>query len=76
MRDSGISCGALGVHDAKWIVTRSGAAPLLRELVIVERDHGVCGPAAAFFKESMRRDAIVGTRIVFTLWDAKLGAVP
>ena len=64
----------LGVRDAKWIVTRSVDTPLL-ELVIVERDHGVCGLAAAFFKESMRRDVIVGTRTVFTLWDGMLGSV-
>lgn len=34
---------------------------------IVERDHGAYGSAAAFFRESMRRDAMVGTKIVFTL---------
>ena len=58
----------LGVRDAKWIVTRSVDTPLL-ELVIVERDHGVCGLAAAFFKESMRRDVMIGRNIECDLRD-------
>jgi hypothetical protein len=36
-------------------------------MVIVSRDHGIFGWTLAFFKESMRRDAITGTRIVFAL---------
>ena len=56
------------------MVISSGVVPLPK-LVMVERDHGAYGRAAAFFKESMRRDAMVGTRIVFTLWDEKLKSV-
>ena len=36
-------------------------------LVMVLRDHGIFGWAAAFFKESMRRDAMTGTRVEFAL---------
>ena len=36
-------------------------------LVMVLRDHGIFGWAAAFFRESMRRDAMTGTRTVFAL---------
>ena len=36
---------------------------------MVSRDHNPFGSTAAFFKESMRRDAMTGTRIVFALWD-------
>jgi len=59
-RDSGISCGA------KWMVMSSDVV-LLPKSDIVERDHEAYGSAAAFFRESMRRDAMVGTKIVFTL---------
>ena len=34
---------------------------------MVEKDHGTVGSAAAFFKESIRRDAMVGMRIKFAL---------
>ena len=36
-------------------------------VVMVSRDHGFFGWEVAFFKESMRRDAMTGTRIVFAL---------
>jgi len=36
-------------------------------LVMVSRDHSTLGPSAAFFKESIRRVAITGTKIVFAL---------
>ena len=61
-----ISCDPLSVQDAKRIVPTSGVFPLPK-LVIVMRDHGTAGSAAAFFKESMRRDAMTGTKTVFTL---------
>jgi len=43
---------------------------------MVARVHGIAGSAAAFFKESMRRDAIIGTKTVFTLWDPGLYRSP
>jgi len=45
----------------------NAAAPPVSLMVL--RDHDISGPVVAFFKESMRRDAMIGTRIVFTLWD-------
>ena len=36
-------------------------------VVMISRDHGIVGLTVAFFKESMRRDAITGIRIVFAL---------
>jgi len=36
-------------------------------MVIVLRDHGIFGWSAAFFRESMRRDAMTGTRTEFAL---------
>jgi hypothetical protein len=39
------------------------------ELVMVSRDHATFGSREAFFKESMRREAMTGTRIVFALYN-------
>ena len=35
--------------------------------VIVSRDQGLVGSTAAFFNESIRREAMTGTKITFTL---------
>lgn len=35
---------------------------------MVASDHGAVGSMAAFFKDSMRRDVIIGMKTVFTLW--------
>lgn len=59
-----ISCDPSSAHDAKWMVS---SVVLLPESLMVLRDHGTFGSMAAFFKESMRRDAIIGTKTVFTL---------
>ena len=37
---------------------------------MVATDHAPFGSAAAFFKESMSRDAMTGTNIGCNLWDA------
>lgn len=37
---------------------------------IALRDHGSFGPMATFFKESMRRDTMIGIRISHALRDA------
>lgn len=36
-------------------------------LVMVSKDHATFGSRAVFFRESIRRDAMTGTRIVFVL---------
>lgn len=33
--------------------------------------HGFFGSSGAFFKDSIRRDAIIGVKIVFALWESK-----
>ena len=55
-----------GSRGAKWISLSSIDLPQLG-LVIVSSDHTTIGPTAAFFKESMRRDAMIGTKIEFVL---------
>ena len=45
-------------------------------LVMVVRDHGAPDSTAAFFNESMRRDAMGGARIVHALWDMDLCQIP
>ena len=58
----------LNTHDgAKWGIASSFDLAILI-VVRVSRDHGSFIWAAAFFKESMRRDAMTGTKIVFALW--------
>lgn len=37
---------------------------------MIWRDHSPVGSAEAFFKDSMRRVAIIGVKIVFALWEA------
>jgi len=62
-RDTSNVCSVKRVTPCSCIVPLSTSD-------MVERDHGTVGSAAAFFRESMRRDAMIGTRVVFTLWDA------
>lgn len=63
---SAVSCSSLGTCGAKRMTLSSADLPRL-ELVMVSSDHTTFGPAAAFFKESMRRDAMTGTKIEFVL---------
>lgn len=57
----------LRTRDAKGVIPFSSKFPRVR-LVIVSRDHaGFLGFPTAFFRESMRRDAISGMNVVFTL---------
>jgi hypothetical protein len=58
---SEISCNSPDTLDAKR------AVPSQPGLVMVSSDHAPSGSTAAFFKESMRRDAMTGTKVVFTL---------
>lgn len=69
MECSEVPCDPLSVRGAKRMVMSSGVAPL-PILDMVKRDHGTDGSMAAFFKESMSRDIMIGTKTVFTLLDA------
>ena len=60
-----IPCDPPGGRDANWTVLSPVDPP--RPVVMVPRDHAPMGSTAAFFKESMRRDAMTGTKIVFVL---------
>ena len=62
----GVSCGAPGTRDAKLTALFSADLPQVA-FVMVLRDHTPIGPHAAFFKESMRRDAMIGRKIIFAL---------
>ena len=55
------------VDDAKRTVSFPGG--LLKLVVMVVTAHGPLGSAAAFFKESMRRVAMIGRIIVVALWN-------
>ena len=55
-----------GTRDANRIVPSSADLPQV-VFVMVSRDHTPSGPMAAFFKESMRREAMTGTKIVLAL---------
>ena len=66
---SEISCDLPSNGDAK-LEALSSSDPPAPKLVMVVRDHGPVGSSAAFFKESMRRDAMTGTKIGCTLLDA------
>ena len=59
-------CGLLSVRGAKRMALSPGDLPL-PELVMVVRDHTTPDLTAAFFNESMRRDAIIGERIAQAL---------
>jgi len=65
---SGVSCDQINVGGTRWGVPPS-AAPLPPEYDVVVWDHGTLGLMAAFLKESMRRDAIIGVKIVHALRD-------
>lgn len=56
---SEVSCDTEGSRDANWRV--------LLASVIVARDHGSAGSAAAFFRESMMRVAMIGTKVAYNL---------
>lgn len=64
-RVSEISCDTSKVREAKWIVPAHRL--VLPASDIVSRDHSPAGSTAAFFRESMRRDAMTGTKTMFTL---------
>ena len=66
MPSSEISCNPLDARDAEWMVPSPVSPPWLI-VVMVSRDHAPFGSTAAFFRESMRRDAMTGTKIVFIL---------
>jgi hypothetical protein len=55
-----------GSRGAEWMVPPI-ADPSELGLDMVSIDHGIFGSRDAFFKESIRRDAIIGTRTVFAL---------
>ena len=59
-------CHPLGTRDGELMIPPPVDLPWFM-LVMVLRDHGIFGWAAAFFKESMRRDAMTGTRVEFAL---------
>lgn len=69
------SCGPPGTHEAKRIVPLFADLPQAG-LVMVSRDHTSCGWAADLFKESMRRDAMTGTKMEFALRNASRGEHP
>ena len=58
-----VSHGAPSLPGVKRRVPPSAGPPVTAE------DHGSCDSAAAFFKESMRRDAMIGMKVVHALWD-------
>jgi len=59
-----------GTRSARPAVTPPVGLPrLVLVVVMVLEDHDPFGPAAAFFKESMRRDAMIGIKVEFALWD-------
>lgn len=62
----GVSCDPPAAGDVKWRVPPPGDLPVPK-LLMVMTAHGPLGPAAAFFTESMRRDAITGGIIVIAL---------
>jgi len=64
-----VSCDPPSTPDAKWRVPSSGGFPLTISCMAA-RDRGPASLAAFLFKESMRRDAMIGMRIVHALWDA------
>lgn len=59
--------GSIDTCGAKRMILSSACTPKLR-LVMVSIDHTTLGPTAAFFKESIRRDAMTGTKTEFVLW--------
>jgi len=59
-------CDSLGTCDAKRMVPSCGPAPLPVPCMVA-RDHGPIGSAAAFFRESMRRVAMIGMRTASAL---------
>lgn len=65
MRITEISRNGKNVRDMKWMVSFAGNPPAKLDMVV--RDHGFAGSTAAFFKESMMRAAIIGTKVVFSL---------
>lgn len=60
------SCNLLGGGGAGCAAPPRAGLPE-PELVMVSNDHATLGSTVAFFKESMRREAMIGTRIVFAL---------
>ena len=56
-----ISRNPSGTRDTKLIATPPVDLPWFT-VFMVSRDHGIFGWAVAFFKESMRRDAMIGIR--------------
>ena len=69
MEFSEASCDPPAI-DAKLIVLSTSGFPF-PEYVMVVRDHGpTMGPVEAFFKESIRRDAMIGAKIVHALQNA------
>ena len=53
--------------NMEWRVPSPGDLPVLKS--VIDGTAHVLGSAAAFFKESMRRDAMTGTKIGCNLWD-------
>lgn len=81
MDSSSMRSSSLGEPTApkiSWVTSNVCGAKLvvpircavLLESDMVSRDHGSVGLVAAFFKESIMRDAMTGTKTVFTLWDS------
>ena len=60
-----IPCDPPGGRDANWTVLFSVDPP--RPVVMALRDHAPMGSIAAFFRESISRDAMTGMKIVFVL---------
>jgi len=61
------SCNPSGIRCAEWLTLPSAGIPRFI-VAIVSRDHGLFSWTVAFFKESMRRDDMTGTKIVLALW--------
>jgi hypothetical protein len=57
-----VLCDILIVCDVEWRVPSPGVLPVPK-IVICVTARGSLGSTAAFFKESIRRDAMIGTKI-------------
>ena len=69
MEIPGTPSNSTGTPNSKQAVPSSTGLPWLRS-AIVKRDHDSFGSTTAFFKEIMRRDAIIGVRTVLALCGA------
>ena len=62
-----ISCNSPSIRDGKRIVPLAVKFPGLESMI--GRDRSSVSSEPAFFKDSMRRDAIIGRITVLALWN-------